>query len=412
MEPPVRVVRCNDLWYDDGGVVLQAESTLFRVYPGILATHSIVFKNKFASLKSENREDMYDGECPLVHIPGEKAADVRIFLLALYDPRRNVWSHLNHRDINKLTSLLRVADILQVSFIRDEVCRILSISFPSNFDEFQSIIRDYPSSLPFDVENKWRLFELANIIRSMDKHLYLLPPILYMISLFFTAKEIALGYTFPGTDQDRNQVTPVIHLSNVNIESILNALILLDRIAHSTTYYNNPCSTSRQHCANIYQNAIHTLEAKFQILPLHTWPEETSNFCDNCRRTFVESENKRIRGVWRGLPEYFGLRRWKYLGKPRTKPDSKRLVDGTRLTSFSVWFYDAVTIVIITLVILIKHLHLQWNDANPPVPTLYAARPTTSTPDPPLSPLLLLPLLLFPLFLLLFRTCRGFFTRF
>ena len=32
--------RCNELWFDDGTVVLQAENVIFRVYMGILIRHS------------------------------------------------------------------------------------------------------------------------------------------------------------------------------------------------------------------------------------------------------------------------------------------------------------------------------------------------------------------------------------
>lgn len=36
--------RCNELWFDDETVVLQAENVIFRVYMGILIRHSEFFQ--------------------------------------------------------------------------------------------------------------------------------------------------------------------------------------------------------------------------------------------------------------------------------------------------------------------------------------------------------------------------------
>lgn len=40
----------NDVWFDDGNVILQAESTLFKVYRGILAQNSSVFHDMVGEL--------------------------------------------------------------------------------------------------------------------------------------------------------------------------------------------------------------------------------------------------------------------------------------------------------------------------------------------------------------------------
>ena len=40
--------RHPDLWYGDGTVILIAESTGFRVYQGLLAKHSEVFRDMFS----------------------------------------------------------------------------------------------------------------------------------------------------------------------------------------------------------------------------------------------------------------------------------------------------------------------------------------------------------------------------
>ena len=40
--------RCEDLWFEDGNVVLRAEDTYFKVYEGILSRESPVFVDMFS----------------------------------------------------------------------------------------------------------------------------------------------------------------------------------------------------------------------------------------------------------------------------------------------------------------------------------------------------------------------------
>ncbi|KAH8823694.1 hypothetical protein DL96DRAFT_234995 [Flagelloscypha sp. PMI_526] len=55
-----------DLWYPDGGIVLQAGNCLFRVYQGILSAQSSVFADMFNLAQSgDELVDQYDGQ-PLV----------------------------------------------------------------------------------------------------------------------------------------------------------------------------------------------------------------------------------------------------------------------------------------------------------------------------------------------------------
>ncbi|KAI0781742.1 hypothetical protein C8Q75DRAFT_572795 [Abortiporus biennis] len=327
------LIRCPDVWYEDGGVVLQAESTLFRVYPGILAEHSVIFKDMFSLPKpskrdtlgfeccgSDNTVDMYEGECPLVRIPGEKAAVLRILLLALFDTRHSILNTLNRKDINTLTSVLRLSDKFAVSFVRDQICQILSASFTIHLDDFQKIIRDFPVNLPFKIEDKGRLFDLANIIRDMDEHLFLLPPVLYTICLLFAPQEILDGYEVFEVDQDGEKASKIVQLNAVNLRSVMNALLPLDRIAHNTSYHENRGSPHvHSKCSLHYRNTIKPLETMFRILPLYIWPNNTTpqsrkTFCAACREFFLTKENERIRKVWDRLPGFFGLPSWRALG--------------------------------------------------------------------------------------------------
>ncbi len=76
------------LWFEDGSVVLETESIFFKVYSGILAQSSSVFKDMFSFPQPEAGDsgaETYDG-CPLVRMQ-DSAHDLRHFLRALNDSR-------------------------------------------------------------------------------------------------------------------------------------------------------------------------------------------------------------------------------------------------------------------------------------------------------------------------------------
>ena len=77
---PQRLRKCDSLWYEDGTIVLQADSTLFKVFRGILAAESSVFQDMLSVGKSDTGET-YEG-CPLVRLY-DSSADLEFFLKAL-----------------------------------------------------------------------------------------------------------------------------------------------------------------------------------------------------------------------------------------------------------------------------------------------------------------------------------------
>ena len=76
-------VQSEDLWFEDGSVILQAEETLFRVHRTILARVSPVL-NEVVNAPRHPNEETLDG-CPIIHL-SDKGEDVHHFLAVLYSP--------------------------------------------------------------------------------------------------------------------------------------------------------------------------------------------------------------------------------------------------------------------------------------------------------------------------------------
>jgi hypothetical protein len=82
---PTTLIRSQDVWYDDGNVVIQAENIVFKVFRGILASNSAVFADMFSVPQPTNvtGPDVYDS-CPLIQIY-DTPEDARHFLKAIHD---------------------------------------------------------------------------------------------------------------------------------------------------------------------------------------------------------------------------------------------------------------------------------------------------------------------------------------
>lgn len=84
---PTTLIRSQDVWYDDGNVVIQAENIAFKVFRGILASNSTVFADMFSVPQPTNAAftgpDTYDS-CPLVQIY-DTPEDTKHFLKAIHD---------------------------------------------------------------------------------------------------------------------------------------------------------------------------------------------------------------------------------------------------------------------------------------------------------------------------------------
>lgn len=88
MESPVSMTfaRPLDLWFDDGSVVLQVESTQFRVHRSVLSSQSVIFRDMFSvpqpSVSGATVEGMIEG-CPVVCLQ-DKSQDWTYVLQMIY----------------------------------------------------------------------------------------------------------------------------------------------------------------------------------------------------------------------------------------------------------------------------------------------------------------------------------------
>jgi hypothetical protein len=80
--PNVEITHHDDLWFEDGNIVLISSDIAFRVHRGILSRHSQVFRHMLTIPQPDNSPKVED--CPVVHL-SDSGEDVKYFVNALYD---------------------------------------------------------------------------------------------------------------------------------------------------------------------------------------------------------------------------------------------------------------------------------------------------------------------------------------
>ncbi|KAJ7034242.1 hypothetical protein C8F04DRAFT_1183530 [Mycena alexandri] len=126
--PPVEeLTRTEGLWFEDCGLIIQAETKLFRISRDFLAMRSPVFGDMLSMPIPENAE-MMEG-CPFVYLP-DSAKDITHFLKAMiYSEFFESVPAKTSFDI--ITGVLRMSHKYEVDVLRKRALIHLSSRYPT-----------------------------------------------------------------------------------------------------------------------------------------------------------------------------------------------------------------------------------------------------------------------------------------
>ncbi|KAJ7274464.1 hypothetical protein B0H12DRAFT_399869 [Mycena haematopus] len=306
--PTLAVKRSPDVWFEDGTIILEAESIQFKVFKGILAANSTVFNDMLIVGSIPENNDMVEG-CPVVHV-FDSALDMKHFLKALhhvgyYDPAET-------KDFLLIAAILRLSTKYNVDILRRRALAHISSLYPTTLQEW-----DLRKDTAMEVFNA-RPFAVLLLAKETG-HQALLPACMYLCADSVDINDILDGLT----SIDGKHIELDWPDKRACIRGRQNLLLALrsEVFAFLTGSLQIPNCASPQRCDSSKLRWLQSLEASlgngcpgiFSIK--FPWASFRKAVCDNCYTASFANSNQQRQLIWEKLPSYFDMPPWGELVK-------------------------------------------------------------------------------------------------
>ncbi|KAJ7764046.1 hypothetical protein DFH07DRAFT_939210 [Mycena maculata] len=296
------LVRSTDLWFDDGTIVLQVETTLYRVYRGLLSSRSAVFRDTFSIPQpAEDGAGEIEG-CPVVRLH-DREKDFTRFLKALF----HCGSHKTCAvtGIYELRSVLRLSDKYDVPLLRESMISILSDVYPSCLDEWLTRSTRVPSGYRATARD---CIHVLNVAQEMDI-CGILPGVMYQICRRHDISEILYGVPARPRDikisrsEDQKRCAVAIPELISSRHRILTHYLM--RNEHGGCEDEAVCDAERLRWLGLDYPADDLFDPLADEIP---W--EDFDVCSSCLEDAKETYTLDREDLWRDLPRIFDLGTW------------------------------------------------------------------------------------------------------
>ncbi|KAF7972135.1 hypothetical protein HWV62_18866 [Athelia sp. TMB] len=302
-------------WFEDGNVILEVERVRFKVYMGILAANSVIFRDMFAVARADKGDDV-EG-CPVVHLE-DNPKQLAYVLDALHDSRK--WIEDNDEGkpmpLTILAAFLRIGRKYEIDHIRKKAIQRLAVAFPTELGKCRDTFRQgYAKSISLR-HTAGDLLLLINIIRENELLVHL--PMAFLKCITRDLKDpkdpahMSLFFPSLGIQQ------PILAYKDIELcvkasRTILR-LQITDLFSWTQTFYvhgcgSNVCAERRRQLALPLFNPNPNAEHLFYTF--NNWNSSWSTrFCQECdtynRKKFAEAQQK----LFDMLPSMFQLPEW------------------------------------------------------------------------------------------------------
>ncbi|KAF5340566.1 hypothetical protein D9611_007303 [Ephemerocybe angulata] len=299
--------RCEDVWFDDGNVVLQAEDIQFKVHKSVLAKHSSVFADLF-DMPHANDEPKVDG-CPIVELH-DSAEDIKHMSLRLYG--LDSWKTRDRTARGDLPmalvrAIIRMGRKYDIEHIRDEGLELLKKAFPTELSGWENITQS-----PHKFECQTRIcrcvFELAleAIKLAHESDIKTILPACYLVICCYRdgkhthmiPAEVRALCAFGGEE--------ILDGRNSTVYSWLADLGETEKCTNSPRCLR----LGREFMKDVWQYpSLLTTFWDWRYIAL-LYGHRMDDLCVPCLRGAERSHQEKRREVWGKLPGYFGLPGW------------------------------------------------------------------------------------------------------
>ncbi|KAJ7272519.1 hypothetical protein C8J57DRAFT_281722 [Mycena rebaudengoi] len=291
--------RAEGLWFEDCGLIIQAEATLFRVSRDILAARSAVFRDMLSIPTPADAEMMFG--CPFVRLP-DSAEDVSYFLKALFD-----YEFFNPFPASTtfpiLAGVLRMSHKYEVEALRRRALVHLSSAHPTKLEDYHSV--DKLRSWPYDDSETIPIILLAQQVSAE----WIIPTAMYRLCAAFDEAAILRGYIYHGSQvklSESDQLSAFIAMRSLSTETSVVLSFLWD-------LFDGCLSTE---CIMVRLAARRASELwREDMMPLNIWVDEDFDIrlgssCDVCLPQMKLDHQEALQSFWDRLPAIFQMPPW------------------------------------------------------------------------------------------------------
>ncbi|KAK7690501.1 hypothetical protein QCA50_005599 [Cerrena zonata] len=171
-EPPAKISRSSDIWYEDGNIVLIAQDLAFKLHRSVLSRCSEVFRDMFEVTQPYLSDDVpMFGDSPIVYL-SDTAKELSLFLKIVYSHGEDPYFRVSEvpAPMEWVSTLLRLGRKYQVAFVADEAIRRLKLTCPTDHGvylelEHREMITDYEGGgMSIFIVNLARAFDIPELI--------------------------------------------------------------------------------------------------------------------------------------------------------------------------------------------------------------------------------------------------------
>ncbi|KAJ7163138.1 hypothetical protein C8R46DRAFT_1102598 [Mycena filopes] len=299
---PTPLVRSTEYWFDDGNIILQVESSQFRVTKSVLSRNSSVFRDLFTVPLPPDEPTIEN--CPVVVLSGDTAEDWTL-LGVVYpksypgDPPR----------LSLLSAMLRLSKKYDFPLFREECVRRLKGEFPTTLHEFDSVASRW-AFFRDDPGDQYTCLDVLALSREIGLHSVL--PALYVA---------LLGPSYMPKILDINDKSLGINDRLACVLGHTNLLKLQSTTTLSWLHLNDghipreDCSSPKS-CTDALKTISHGISFPHPptICIFSAWDVKwQGSLCKLCRHRAKDIYTAERETCWQQLPAAFGLPGWEDL---------------------------------------------------------------------------------------------------
>ncbi|KAJ6567037.1 hypothetical protein B0H19DRAFT_1139214 [Mycena capillaripes] len=306
--------RVQELWFEDGNLVIQAGNSLYRVFRGILARASPIFQDML-SLPQPPDSDLVEG-CLIVRLP-DPETEVTPFLKAIFDSS-SFMPHPAVTTYDTVVGVLRLSNKYEVDYLRRRAVVHLSSGYPTTL-----AVRDAGMVCSW---NKMVLVfrgaaAVIQLARELDA-LWILPYAFYLLAHAFdgeVSSKTFIEHAYTGDDYTGVQTD----LSSHDRRCFFHGFGAQKAATHTNvlrflcTPLDIPGCAHPRKCARNRLVALSVTGAAALANPLDVWREWDWTFglavCSPCLIVLKKTHQEARQAFWDVLPTIYGLPPWEEL---------------------------------------------------------------------------------------------------